>query len=248
MSISPASGVAARRPEVLSPSMTDFLGQSAPTSSLSALLDRATSERRPLVVPGCYDALECPPRRAGRVRRRLHDGIRDHGVAARTTRRRPARARRDGRQRTPDHRDDQRAAGRRRGHRLRQPDQRDPHGARVRTSRRRGAAHRGPGHAEALRPHGEQAGHRHGVDDGQDPRCGRRPRQRRVPRDRPHGLAGDPRPRRGAATGERVRRCRCRHLVRRGVARRGRDRASGERSSPGSRCSSTGPKAARRHP
>ena len=37
--------------------MTDFLGKSAPTSSLSALLARATSERRPLVVPGCYDAL-----------------------------------------------------------------------------------------------------------------------------------------------------------------------------------------------
>ena len=37
--------------------MSDFLGQARPTTSLSALLDRAIGERQPLVAPGCYDAL-----------------------------------------------------------------------------------------------------------------------------------------------------------------------------------------------
>src|SRR6188472_840008 len=39
--------------------MSDFLGHAAPTTSLSlpALLDRAISDREPLVAPGCYDAL-----------------------------------------------------------------------------------------------------------------------------------------------------------------------------------------------
>ena len=37
--------------------MSDFLGQSASTTSLPELLGRAVSDRRPLVVPGCYDAL-----------------------------------------------------------------------------------------------------------------------------------------------------------------------------------------------
>jgi 2,3-dimethylmalate lyase len=39
--------------------MSDFLGHAAPTTSLSlpALLDRAISDRQPLVAPGCYDAL-----------------------------------------------------------------------------------------------------------------------------------------------------------------------------------------------
>src|SRR6187402_2738055 len=37
--------------------MSDFLGHAGPTTSLPALLDRAISDRQPLVAPGCYDAL-----------------------------------------------------------------------------------------------------------------------------------------------------------------------------------------------
>ena len=198
--------------------------------AVAAGAPRSSDQRPPAARrPRLLRRAQRPPRRAGWFRRRLHDGIRHHRFTARTARRRPARTGRDGRQRTADHGDDHGAADRRCRHGLRQPDQRDPHRARVRASGRRRAPHRRPGDAEAVRPHGEQAGGRHRVDDGQDPRRCRRPQQRRVPRDRPHGLAGDPWPRRGVAAGERIRRRRRRHLVRRGAARRGRDRARGNR-------------------
>ena len=55
----------------------------------------------PVLAPGVYDAPRRPPRRGGRLRRRLHDGLRYRGVAARPSRRRARDHVRDGRQRPP---------------------------------------------------------------------------------------------------------------------------------------------------
>ena len=75
--------------------------------------------------------------RAGGLRRRLHDRLRHHGLAARPPRRRAAHRQRDGRQRAPDRRRRRRPGDRRRRHRLRQRDQRRAHRAGLRAGRGR---------------------------------------------------------------------------------------------------------------
>ena len=199
----------------------------------------------PLVAPRRLRRAVGPAGRAGGVRRRLHDGVRHHGVAGRPSRRRAAHRHRDGRQRASDRGRRRRAGDRRRGHRLRQRDQRRPHGAGLRAGRGGRDPPRGPGDAQEVRPHERQGGDPGRRDGGQDPRGRRGAARPGFPADRPHRRGRRRGPVRRDRPGAGLRRRGRRRAVRRGADQRGRHRQGGRRSCAGwRRWCSTGPRAA----